>query len=388
VRASAGVFYNSFGSNYIQAAGSALGNWPFSFPQSVSGLNATTVNAQLPNPFPGNPTGSTTPSSACTQCLNVDKNSSRTPYVEEWTLSLQRQIGSNLTVEGAYFGSKGNKLTAQIVDNTATSAGPPPYSSRQRYPQYSPYILNGYNEFPSWYEGGALRVQRRYSNGLSFLLSYTYSKNIDYVDNLSSGNIFGQVTSNPTRFNADQNRGLAGFDMRHVVSLSNVWNIPWRTQYRLANAVIAGWAFSDIFSFHSGMPYSVFLGIDNENIGTAGRSTEYPDIIGDPNAVHRNPNEWFNTAAFAVPTPGTVGNMRRNPPYLKSGTATDDDLSVAKTFSLGRPGSVEVRGEFFNLFNHANFGFPGQIVGTSNFGMVSGTLIPGRTVQLAAKIHF
>lgn len=385
IRTSAGIFFDSFGSNYIQASESALGNWPFSYPQTVSGLNATTVTAQLPNPFPGNPVVATTPSSACTQCLNVDRNSSRTPYVTEWTLSLQHQIGQNLTVEASYFGSKGTKLTSQIVDNTAVSAGPAPYSSRQLYPQYAPYILNGYNEFPSWYNGGALRVQRRYSDSLSFLLSYTYSKNIDYVDNLSSGN---GTTSNPTRYTGNIDRGLAGFDMRHVVSLSNVWDIPWRSKYRLVNGVAAGWALSDIFTYHSGMPFSVFLGNDNENIGTAGRSTEFPNVVGDPKAVTRSPQEWFNTAAFAAPPVGTVGNMHRNIPSLKSDTLIDDDLAAGKTWAIHESLSFELRGEFFNLFNHPSFGFPGEIFGTAQFGTVSSTNNSGRTVQLVAKVHF
>jgi hypothetical protein len=389
VRASAGIFYDSFGSNYIQASQSAAGNWPFSYPQTVAGLNATTVTAQLPNPFPGDPVGSPTPT-GCSQCLNVDPATSRTPYVAEWTLSLQRQIGSNLSIEGSYFGSKGTKLTAQMVDNIAPTAGPAPYSSRQPYPQFAPYVLNGFNEYGSWYDGLAVRVQRRYSNGLSFLLSYTLSKNIDFVDNLSSGNVDGQVTSNPTRFNAELNRGLAGFDMRNIVSLSNVWNIPGHTRYRVVNAVLSGWSLADIFTFHSGMPFSVYLATDNENIGTVGgRYTEYPNQVGNPTAVqHRSPLEWFNTAAFTTPDPGTVGNVRRNPPSLKSGTLINDDMTLGKTWSVRELGSFELRGEFFNLFNHANFAFPGQIVGTSQFGTVSGTLNAGRTVQLAAKVHF
>jgi hypothetical protein len=388
VRSSAGIFYDSFGSNYIQASQSAAGNWPFSFPQTVAGLNASTVTTQLPNPFPGNPVGSLTPT-GCSQCLNVDPSSSRTPYVGEWTFSLQRQFGSNLSVEGAYFGSKGTKLTAQIVDNTAVTAGPAPYSSRQLYPQYAPYVLNGYNEFASWYDGAALRVQRRYAAGLSFLFSYTYSKNIDYVDNLSSGNVDGQVTSNPTRFNADLNRGLAGFDIRHVLVLSNVWDIPGRTQHRLVNAVVAGWSLADIFTVHSGLPFSVFLGNDNENIGTVGgRSTEFPNLVGSLAVAHRNPFQWFNTSAFAAPPKGTVGNVARNMPGLTSGSLIDDDLTAAKTFTIREPLSFELRGEFFNLFNHANFAFPGQILGTAQFGTISNTLNSGRTVQLVGKIHF
>ena len=236
IRSSAGIFYDSFGSNYIQASQSAAGNWPFSTPQTASALNATTVTAQLPNPFPGNPVGSAT-TTGCSQCLNVDPASSRTPYVDEWTLSVQRQIGDDLGIEVAYFGSKGTKLTAQIVDNISPTPAPgssPAANPNPRpFPQVSPYALNGYNEYGSSYNALAARVQRRYSHGLSFLLSYTYSKNIDYVDNLSSGNIYGQVTSNPTRYNYSITRGLAGFDERNVVSLSNVWDIPGTHQIPL-----------------------------------------------------------------------------------------------------------------------------------------------------------
>jgi Carboxypeptidase regulatory-like domain len=393
IRSSAGIFYDSFGSNYIQASQSAAGNWPFSTPQSASALNVTTVTAQLPNPFPGSPVGSTT-TTGCSQCLNVDPASSRTPYVDEWTLSVQRQIRNDLGIEVAYFGSKGTKLTAQIVDNIsptpAPGSGPAANPNPRPFPQVSPYALNGYNEYGSSYNALAARVQRRYSHGLSFLLSYTYSKNIDYVDNLSSGNIYGQVTSNPTRYNYSITRGLAGFDERDVVSLSNVWDIPGRTRYHLVNAVIAGWAVSDIFSYRSGMPFSVFIGSDIENIGTvSGRSTEYPDQIGNPSVAKKTPGAWFNIKAFTNPASGVIGNVKRNPASLKSDHFVNDDMTVGKTWAIYAENSFELRGEFFNLFNHPNFGFPGQIVGNSNFGVVGSTQQPfGRTIQLAAKIHF
>jgi hypothetical protein len=386
VRASGGLFYDTFGSNYIQASQSAQGNWPFAFPQAVSGLNATVVNAQLPNPFPGNPTGSTKPL-ICSQCLNVETSSSRTPYVAEWTASVQRQIGSNLTVEASYFGSKGTKLTAQIIDNTAVMAGLGAYTTRQIYPQYAPYVMNGFNEFGSWYEGGALRAERRFTRGLSFLLSYTYSKNIDYVDNLSSGGVYGQVTSNPTRFSGSLNKALAGFDIRHVLVFSNVWNIPGQTHHPLLDAFVAGWTLSNIITFHSGLPYSVFLGSDIEQIGSVGgRYIEYPNLVGRPALAHQTPAQWFNPLAFASPTIGTVGNAGRN--ILESDSLIDDDLAIAKNWQIRERLRFELRGEFFNLFNNVNFGFPGQVLGTTSFGAVSSTLNPGRQVQIAAKIHF
>jgi hypothetical protein len=386
VRSSFGLFYNSFGSNYIQASQSARGNWPFAFPQAVSGLNATTVNAVLPNPFPGNPAGSATPL-ICAQCLNVDPSTSRTPYVAEWTFTLQYQLSPTLAIDTSYFGSKGTKLTAQIIDNTALFAGTTPVASRQMYPQFAPFVQNGFNQYSSWYDAGALRVDKRFSHGFSFLASYTYSKNLDYVDNLSNG-INGQPTSNPTRFNAKLNKGPAGFDIRHVLVLSNVWDIPGRTNHRLLDAVVAGWQLSNVFTYHSGLPLSAYLGSDNENIGSVGgRFPEYPDLVGDPTAIaNPTPSRFFNTTAFSIPKAGTVGTAGRN--IMRSNGLVNDDFSLSKSWKFAEHASFELRGEFFNFFNHTNFGYPGATVNTPQFGTVSSTLNPGRQTQLAAKIHF
>jgi len=393
VRASAGVFYDSFGSNYIQASQSAAGNWPFSSPQTLSGLNKTAVNAQLPNPFQnfGNPIGSAT-TTGCSQCLNVNPASSRTPYVSEWTLSVQKQFGRAMGIEVAYFGSKGTKLTAQMLDNIAPNPSPDRASNLQtvRFPGVSPYVLNGYNEFNSSYNALAVRVQRQYFHGLSYLVSYTWSKNIDQVDNLSSGNIFGTATENPTRWNGRINRGLAGFDITNILSMTGTWHIPGRTGNRIINGVVSGWELSDILSLHSGLPFSVYISGDNENVGTvSGRQSQFPNQVASPNIAHRSPAEWFNIDAFAVPTVGTRGNVVRNPAALRYGGLVDDDMTLGKNWNIYHETKFELRGEFFNLFNHPDFGPPGQTVGSSNFGKISSTILSyGRTVQLAAKVHF
>lgn len=392
VRASAGVFFNSFGSNYIQASQSAAGNWPFSSPQSISGLNKTAVNAQLPNPFAnfGDPVGRPT-TTGCSQCLNVNPASSRTPYVSEWTLSLQQQFGQSLALEVAYFGSKGTKLTAQMLDNIAPTPSPSPNNPKTvRFPGWSPWVLNGYNEYNSEYNALAVRLQRQYTRGLSYLVAYTWSKNIDQVDNLSSGNIFGTATENPTRWNGYLNRGLAGFDITQILSMTGTWKIPGHTRYRMINGVVSGWELADILSIHSGMPFSVYISGDNENVGTIfGRQSQFPQQVADSRINHRTPAQWFNTAAFVVPAYGTRGNVVRNPSELKSGGLVNDDMTIAKVWNVYREDTkFELRGEFFNLFNHTNLGFPGQTVGSTNFGQVSSTLNSGRTVQLAAKIHF
>lgn len=299
VRASYGIFFNTFGSQYIQGPQGARGNWPFAFPQSQTGLNQGLPTALFPNPFSGDPTSSP----YYNQVLNVDESSSRTPYVHEWTFSLQRQIGHNWAVEADYFGSKGVKLPGQIIDNTAIVPGPGPISQRQLWPQLAPYILTNFNEFPSWYEAGSLQVKKVFSGGLQLVANYTYSKNLDVVDNLSNAGLGGAPTSNPTRF--DSRKGPAGFDVPQLLVISGVWAIPGRTGNRLFNAVLANWNLSGITNVRSGLPFMVFLTTDNENIGTvSGRSAEFPDLVGDPRAGQRSVLRWL-TRRLSPYRPGT-----------------------------------------------------------------------------------
>jgi hypothetical protein len=173
--------------------------------------------------------------------------------------------------------------------------------------------------------------------------------------------------------------------------MTGTWNIPGHTRYRLVNGIVSGWELSDILTLHSGLPFSVYISGDNENVGTIfGRQSQFPNQVASPQIAHRTPAQWFNTAAFVVPAYGTRGNVVRNPAALKYGGLVDDDLTLGKNWKIYHENTkFELRGEFFNLFNHPDFGSPGQTVGSSNFGQISSTILPyGRTVQLAGKIHF
>jgi hypothetical protein len=387
VRSAFGIFYNTFGSNYVQTQQGARGNWPFAFPQALAGLNQGIPNAIMPNPFPGPATGSPVPL-GCQQCLNVVKETSRTSYVEEWTLSIQHQLARQWALETAYFGTHGVKLVGQLIDNTALEPGPGPFRNRQLRPEFPPFIQNGYNVFPSWYHGVSLKLDKRFAQGFSFLLSYTFSKNLNIVDNLSNASLGGAPTSNVTRFNIPFNKGVAGFDVPHILVGSFVWEVPGRTGHRLADAVVADWQLSGIASYYSGLPFMTFLSSDNENVGTVpGRSAQYPNLVADPNDIaERTPFRWFNTDAFAVPPPFTRGNAGRN--ILRTDSLQNLDLALHKRWPFLESRYVELRGEFFNTLNHPSFGYPGTVLGTAQFGRVSNTRNSGRQVQLAVKIHF
>src|SRR5207253_5038221 len=129
--------------------------------------NTGIPTASILTAFPGPPVATATPV-GCSQCGNTDYGTSRNPYVEEWTASVQRQITPSMMFEADYFGSHGVKLEGQLLDNAGFVAGTTPLAERTRYPQYSAYIDNGYNGFMSWYDGLTAKLQRRYSHGLQF----------------------------------------------------------------------------------------------------------------------------------------------------------------------------------------------------------------------------
>jgi len=387
-RSSFGVFVNLYGGNQQGPTG-ASGNWPYVFPQAVSGVNTGIPTAFLESPFPGPPVGSTVPL-ACQQCLNIEHSSTRNGYVEEWTASVQRQITPSTLFEADYFGSHGVKLWAQLIDNVAAVPGTDNYLNRVPYPNFASFIANNYGESMSWYDGLTAKVQKRYSQGLSFLLSYTWSHAIGQNDSLGTGQTFYQccVLANNTRYNLQKFKGGAGFDLRQILSFSYAYDIPGKTGNKWADAVVANWQISGIVSADSGVPYYFFLTGDNENIGSAGRYTEFPNIVCDPDkGVKRSAQQWFNTACFTTPPFGSAGNGDKHAYY--SDHLLNWDTSFVKQWPFQENRRVEFRAEFFNFTNSSTFDPPGSLPGTSNFGTISSTIRqPGRNIQFALKFHF
>ena len=390
LRSSFGIFDDIFGANQQSPTGTA-GNWPYAFPQTLASANTTVPNTFLESPFPGPPVGSPTPLS-CAQCQNIEKNSTRNPYVEEWSFSLQQQVTPSLKAEADYFGSHGVKLTGQVLDNVASTPGVTPISQRVKYPQFSPFVNNGFNEYMSWYHGLVLKLDKRYSRGLSFLFSYTWSKALDETDGLGDGGIYGQPTANPTRYNISKFKGPAGYDMRQRVSVSYAYDIPGHTGNKWLDAVLARWQTSGVISADTGIPYYVYLTTDNENIGVASfgspRYTEFPNLACDPNkGFHPTITQWFNTSCYQLPAFGTAGDAGRHALYSQG--LVNWDASISKRWPLGENKQVQFRAEAFNLTNSATFDPPGVLFGTSGFGKISSTARqPGRQIQFALKFHF
>jgi len=387
VRTGFGVFSDAYGANQ-QNEESNHGNWPFAFGQTLASLNLGLPTAFMADPFPGPPVATSTPL-GLGEGMNFDTASSRTGYVYEWNFSLQRQLTPSMMLEASYVGSRGLKLPSQIIDNTALSPGTDPYQDRQLWPQFPPYIFDNYHEMNSDYNGLSVRLDKRTSHNLTLLVDFTWQKALDNVDSTRScDSLVGPCNAvNPTRFNIGSFWGDAGFDIEKIFNASYIYDIPFTTQSKWANAVLAHWQLAGNITADSGTPYFVYIDGDNENIGYAGRFDEFPNLVGNPNAIsHRTATEWFNTAAYQMPAFGSAGDAGRH------GLFTDPlfnwDSAFMKRWPFGETRAMEFRAEFFNFLNGSTFAAPYSEVNDPNFGVVSGTRQGGRTIQFALKLHF
>jgi len=387
VRAAYGIFSDAYGAT-AQDEESNHGNWPFAFSQTLGSLNTGLPIAFMANPFPGPAVATSTPLGLA-QGMNFDTSSSRTGYVHEWNVSVQRQLTPSTMLEASYVGSHGLKLPSQIVDNTAATPGTDAYQDRQRWPNFPPYVENNYHENSSKTNALSVKLDKRTSHNLSLLAAFTWLKSLDNVDDLASSTtaINPINAANPTRFNLGSFWGPAGFDIQKIFNVSYVYQIPFKAQSKWANAALANWELSGTIAADSGAPYFIAIDGDNENIGSVGRLDDFPNLIGNPNAISkRTATEWFNTAAYQMPAYGTAGDAGKH--ALFSDPLLNWNSAFTKRWPFGETRSVEFRSEFFNFLNQSTFFAPGSLVNDANFGVVNQTRQNGRQIQFGLKLHF
>lgn len=334
------------------------------------------------------------------------------PYAQDWNLNVQRSFGADWLFQVGYVGTTGVKLPRFIEGNPAVFI--PGQSNENNVNQRRLYsgctLANPKNcaygsvgEIAgianSSYNALESTLRKRFSHGLSFLASYTFSKSIDDV---SSFNITGSAASpvagendlpqNP--FNLAAERGRSMFDARHRFVLSYEWSLPWWKQPRAwYQHVLGNWQVNGITTFMSGTPFTVFDSQDVSLQGTApeitGFSSNRPNLVGDANAGPHTVQEWFNVNAFQRLDPqtqaGQFGSAGRN---IVQGPGLEDwDFSALKNIPLAETKQLQFRAEFFNIFNHTNFRLPDSDISSPTFGQIREAL-PPRLVQVALKFLF
>jgi hypothetical protein len=308
-----------------------------------------------------------------------------TPYTQQWHLGIERALFTNYMVEVGYLGSKGTHLIFGYNPNEV-QPGLGSQASRRLIPELN--NINNMIQFDprnrSTYHAGILKVQRRFSGGLQFLSSYTWSKSLDYGGSAASGG--GQTGGPQTVTNLDAGKGPSGFDVRHRYVLSWVWDLPfgpgkrWVTEGVLGQ-IVGGWQLSGIATFQGGRPFNV-----NLNTGVNNGAPSWPNRIGSGELDNPDRALWFDPTAFVAPPANTFGNVGRG--VLYSPGQKNIDASITRRFALVGRSNLMLRLDAFNLTNTPYFGFPNANIGSPTVGQITTTIGDNRILQLAVKLDF
>jgi hypothetical protein len=317
-------------------------------------------------------------------------------YMQQWHLSLQKQISAFTLVEASYVGSKGTHLLfpRDLNQVPQTSLGPGNLQLLRPYPQYQS-ITTVFGDSNSNYNALQVQINQRFSHGLTFLASYTYSKSLDTcsLDFTTSGGCEYQIATKPAATYA-----ASQFDQTHRVTIAGAYEVPFgagRTYMNhggIANAVIGGWRLSESFTANTGFPFTVFASTSNPALS----GSLFANVIGTPTVSTPGLSQWFNPGAFSNPALYTFGNSSRN--LLRGPGFWDFDLSVNKKFviPIGSEGRyhVDFRADFYNTFNHTNFAQPNATLGSAATGTITATAYsnpnnnPSRQIQLGLVLNF
>ncbi len=379
---------------------------------------------QVGNPFPKTGGGLQTfcdhvGQTSCTAALSpfhVEANY-RTPYLSEWSIGVQQQLTKTIVFESTYFGSKGTKLPTsrnlnQINPATWTKTTAPTQADRpfKEFISVSSVDTNNNSNFHSWQNS----LKQSYSNGVTFIIAYTFSKSTD--GNGGVGSSSNSSGSPQNIFNIAAEHGLSDSNVKHRLIISPVAELPFGKgkaylNHGIASTIFGGFQISGIFQFQTGRPFTVTNSSTN-NSGYYG-GADRPNQIGDPNSgpgIH-TVAKWFNTAAFvsapkfSATTIGQYGNAKRN--NIIGPQLTSLDLTLSRNFPIFEKVHGQFRAEGFNVLNHPNFfnplttgaqqptnsanpyqvcSVPGQS-GCSNFGAITQANDP-RDLQFSLRILF
>jgi hypothetical protein len=325
----------------------------------------------------------------------------RTSYTHHASVSVQRQLTRNLSVEGAYVGKIGQKLVghnyfnaAPFINSPITGQPPTLQNVEQRVPS-SPGVISAQsrvlgNFFRSTYHSMQLRVERRFARQFSFSGSYALSKNMTNQPE----NTTGLISNIPNPFDLDSLWGPSFLDRRHVVAASWVWSPQHAFSNRLLGGLLNGWTMTGFHRIQSGSPLVFTMGTDVAQNGILQPNGQYALLVpgataGDVRRNHASRADmiemYFNTAAFVplsqVPR-GIYGNAGRGLIYGPGDVNTD--FALLRNLPIGSA-RLQIRGEFFNAFNQVNFGNPNTTLSSTTFGRITGAG-QGRIIQLAAKL--
>ncbi len=330
-----------------------------------------------------------TPSILNGQSISWWPFNARQPYSEEWNVSIQRQLGLQLAATASYVGSAGRHLFVNYDSNQVplgllgTPADRTNPQSLRPFPQYLGISTNGYIA-SSEYNALEVSIQRRYSGGLALIANYTWSKSLDDSSYDLTAGLDGGNYQNAYKLP----KSVSSFDEAQRMVVAYVYELPVGKGRRFANQdglldkIIGGWKTSGNFTANSGFPFTIYAGGVNNTGALAG--TLFADRVGNQPAA-KNPSQWFNPANYAHPADYTFGNSGRN-----SVRAPGDwyfDANLQKDFAVADFGTLMLRADAGNLFNHKNLNRPNMTLGTTGTGTIT-SATPARILEIGAQFSF
>jgi hypothetical protein len=387
LRGAYGVFYSATQEDLV----GNLQQQPFSLVITVNKTpNLNTPYAPTTDPFPyavnlKNPTfvpGAT--------LAGMAPNNSTIPFLEQYNLTVEQQLGNNWSAHIAYVGSTGHHFYLLRDENapvyvpgaSTSSAG---LNSRRPIKPYAGISLWDTSSNSSFSSLQAT-ITHRFSRGFSLTASYVWEKEFD--------NTSGDPTSTTAFQLSNQNcvacdRGLSSLEVPQRFVASYLYALPETHAWGVfGNELLNGWQINGITTLSTGSPFNIVSGVDTNLDGIA---TDRPDRVGNPSlgggrSRAQKIGEYFNTAAFAVPPAYTpYGNSPRNP--LVGPGHVNTDISAFKRFAIYEESKLLFRGEVFNAFNNVNLNNPNGNLGSSQFGRITGAGTP-RILQVALKFEF
>jgi hypothetical protein len=326
------------------------------------------------------------------------------PTVQQYMLKIDQALSQNTILSVGYVGEHGYHLLDTVDVNTAiptiTSNGSkffPPKS-----PRANPNLGNSRYELSnanSNYNGFQVDLTHRFSRGVQFRANYTFQKSLDNHSSSFLGNSgVGGTTTILDPQNPKLDWGPSNFNIRNRLAANFSYELPFgRGKEYLSHAtgiaaeLVSGWQLNGIFTAQSGFPFTPLVSFNQSGNGDS-RNPDRPNLNPDFSGpiVLGNSQQWYNPAAFLLPTAGTYGNAGRD--ILEGPGVAEFDASLFKMFRISERTRLQFRAEFFNLVNHANFGLPIITTFTSSgavspsAGLINYTGTTSRQIQLGLKL--
>jgi hypothetical protein len=420
VRGGYGIFFDSAETREIDDSGDI---YPFVVRASPNPTVDATLAKSTDNMFPPVTLHQVSPALDGSQFFAVIISEfPKNPYVQQWSLSVQRELARNTTLEVNYVGNKGTHLLNRInigqplpppnpvLCDPSTSGDPTnvtnlcPASTRRPFSNITSSLgfldsqWNGYSN----YNAGNVKLERR-SSSVALVAVYTWAKSTDDKSAAAGVGATNAFAGHMNEHNPSLDHGLSDFDVNHRFVTSFVYQLPFgrgkkygNSMNKAADLALGGWQVTGITTFQKGFPFSVLA---NDKFGLLTTFTQRANLVSGCNptgGLHKSINEWFNTSCFVQPLAGQFGNTGRD--IIRGPGINNWDFGIGKAFKFTERVAFQFRAEAFNVFNHAQYGFDpytstniGAPVGNNpndtGFGKVLAAR-PGRIVQLGGKITF